>query len=700
MRFTRLVLEDYRSYAYTDIEFGPLSNVVVVGKNGHGKSALLEAIMWAIDGRTRSKTADHIVRHGAELARVRLEFTDDGIDYVIVREQPLSGTATLGFWTTDGAEPKMSQHSIKETTAAIEKIIGLSREGLEAGPIMVQKNAAKPSLMKSLPAKRKDVLAELLDLSIYPPLHESAKSERAEAAGEYEALNRQHNNLAVRIADNEEELQVLPDKKVLLAAETEAQSLAAERIKVLTVQLASANERIRRHSDLETREHALLTSLTAERAEKARLVALLVSHKDAVEAKEPSDPVVAAPDPARVVIAERMLAEAQQAGRDAAALGQRHHAAEVALVSAKENHARLERVPCHGIGKYADCVFLTSAKGADVPAVEALVGQLTAEWNRAKDKAHTESSIERTLSTLRRTRQEAAVSAERAEAAHRRWEDRRQNALRAIEETTTLIGAATDRIAAAGAELDRVVAEKAAIEEDFLLIRQIESDSADAQTVYEAHKVAADAALTEVRHLLELEALVDRDVVELHQLRVQVDETEAKGKTFRTLMEAFHRDGIPTMIMEGAIPLISARANEVLALMPDDFTVEMVTERATKGGGMADEIDIIVTKGGWAMDYEDLSSAQQFRVDFAIRMGLTQLLTHRSGKRIETLWLDEPDADLDEEGREALMECLAAVEDEFSLIVVASHHTFLTDRFPARIETRMIDAISTAEVAA
>jgi DNA replication and repair protein RecF len=76
MRLTRLILEDFRSYASAELHPEP-GLTIVAGPNGAGKTNLLEAIFVAVTGRSHRAGADvELVRHGRPFARVRLDLTD------------------------------------------------------------------------------------------------------------------------------------------------------------------------------------------------------------------------------------------------------------------------------------------------------------------------------------------------------------------------------------------------------------------------------------------------------------------------------------------------------------------------------------------------------------------------------------------------------------------------------------------------
>src|SRR4051794_20941638 len=77
MRATRISLRDFRSYEAADVRLGP-GLTVVSGRNGAGKTNLLEAVYFACTGRScRTANEREVVRFGAELTRLELVCEDE-----------------------------------------------------------------------------------------------------------------------------------------------------------------------------------------------------------------------------------------------------------------------------------------------------------------------------------------------------------------------------------------------------------------------------------------------------------------------------------------------------------------------------------------------------------------------------------------------------------------------------------------------
>ena len=79
------------------------------GGNGHGKSALLDAITWALWGRARGRTQDDLISYGADESRVELEFSSRESRFRVIRSHSRprargrQGATDLQLQLLDGA---------------------------------------------------------------------------------------------------------------------------------------------------------------------------------------------------------------------------------------------------------------------------------------------------------------------------------------------------------------------------------------------------------------------------------------------------------------------------------------------------------------------------------------------------------------------------------------------------------------------
>jgi exonuclease SbcC len=174
------------------------------------------------------------------------------------------------------------------------------------------------------------------------------------------------------------------------------------------------------------------------------------------------------------------------------------------------------------------------------------------------------------------------------------------------------------------------------------------------------------------------------------ELEAQRDTIAARVAQYQALERAFGKDGVPAMLIEQALPQIESKANEILdRLSNGDMSINFVTQQAFKDKKREDlreTLEIQIRDGSGQRDYEMFSGGEAFRINFAIRLALSEVLAQRAGARLQTLVIDEGFASQDEIGRQRLVEVINTVRSDFAKILVITHVESLKDAFPSRIE--------------
>lgn len=175
---------------------------------------------------------------------------------------------------------------------------------------------------------------------------------------------------------------------------------------------------------------------------------------------------------------------------------------------------------------------------------------------------------------------------------------------------------------------------------------------------------------------------------QLDQKRSERERFARDKQAYADLSAAFGKKGIQAHIIENALPEIQDEANRLLARMTDNsMQVSLRTVRQGRSTGQQIEtLDIVITDDAGERPYEMFSGGEAFRVNFALRIALSRLLTRRAGASLQTLILDEGFGTQDVKGRDRIVEAIQSVKDEFALILVISHIEALKDAFPTRIE--------------
>jgi exonuclease SbcC len=188
----------------------------------------------------------------------------------------------------------------------------------------------------------------------------------------------------------------------------------------------------------------------------------------------------------------------------------------------------------------------------------------------------------------------------------------------------------------------------------------------------------------------------------LKDLTVQREELARLVGQLKLLDRAFGKDGVPALLIEQALPEIETHANELLERLSDgNMSVRFATQAAFKDkkrDDLKETLDILISDGVGTRDYELYSGGEAFRVNFAIRLALSELLAKRAGARLQTLVIDEGFGSQDALGRQHLIEAINLVKKDFAKVLVISHIDELKEAFPNRIEVEKTERGSTLKV--
>ncbi len=170
----------------------------------------------------------------------------------------------------------------------------------------------------------------------------------------------------------------------------------------------------------------------------------------------------------------------------------------------------------------------------------------------------------------------------------------------------------------------------------------------------------------------------------------------------KTLERAFGKDGVPALLIEQALPQIEQKANDILdKLSNSQMSVRFNTQekyKDEKRKDLKETLDIIIKDSAGERGYEMYSGGEAFRVNFAIRLALSEILAQRKGARLQTLIIDEGFGSQDAQGIQSLLQAIIAIKNDFAKILVITHLDELKDAFPNRIEVEKTDRGSTITV--
>ena len=281
---------------------------------------------------------------------------------------------------------------------------------------------------------------------------------------------------------------------------------------------------------------------------------------------------------------------------------------------------------------------------------------------------------------------EAEQAGREAEADLRALEGARAALAPIVREINSLqeqLGELDKDLAALTESHDTAAAKLAAAEADLPDMKEVESNLHDIQEQENRLRMEVGGAKQKVAVLETLKSRKAGFTEEREELTQLI-------ANLKQLERAFGKDGVPALLIEQALPEIEETTNDLLSRLTNGrMSFSFMTQREYKDASRDDlkeTLDIIISDSVGERDYEMFSGGEAFRVNFSIRLALSEVLAKRAGARLQTLVIDEGFGSQDAQGRQRLVEAINLVQDDFEKILVITHLEELKEVFPTRIE--------------
>lgn len=229
----------YGSPAQT-IDFSHYKLICLSGKNGHGKSALLDAITWALWGQARktgnnAKADSGIVKLGQTDVMVIFDFIFNNQSYRVKRVFSTKygkPKAHVDFGTYNQETDyfiSLTEKTIRKTQDIIDTTLGLTYEAFINSSFLRQGQANEFS--KKSPKERKEILASILGLDKYEKAKKLALEQARKTGQEKEHLEKLAEHIAKECEQSSDierqTIQVIEQLKILENKDLETKKIHA-----------------------------------------------------------------------------------------------------------------------------------------------------------------------------------------------------------------------------------------------------------------------------------------------------------------------------------------------------------------------------------------------------------------------------------------------------------------------------------------
>jgi exonuclease SbcC len=207
----RLALKNFMCYRdnVPPLSFDGINVACLCGDNGNGKSALFDAITWALWGKSRAKNDDDLIHLGQSEMEIELEFISGEQRYRVLRKHAKKPSKARAGQTilelqiaSNGAFRPISGNSLLQTQQKIIEILKLDYETFENSAFLRQGHADEFSIKPR--GERKKILANILGLSHYDELERSAKELASDRRTKADKLESDINEIGLQLATKPE----------------------------------------------------------------------------------------------------------------------------------------------------------------------------------------------------------------------------------------------------------------------------------------------------------------------------------------------------------------------------------------------------------------------------------------------------------------------------------------------------------------
>jgi len=691
------------------------------GQNGHGKSALLDAITWALWGKARGKSQDDLIYHGLNEMQVDLEFLAQDTRYRVVRRHARSvrgtrqGASDLQLQISTGATFRpITANTMRECQAQIEQVIGFDYDTFINSAFLVQGRADE--FTNKSPGERKEVLSKVLKLGYFDTLQIRAKErvqERSRAAASLVGTLQHMGEEVLLLGECEVELETI----IADLAEVTAQlNIRREELDLLKIRI----DTLRRHrselGEWDQRICSMNKDVVYFQEEVAKCESMVQEFRGRIEDRHGIGTDIEGKLVAKRKTLTTLVTEEEELVSQRFVLQQ--FVERIGQLKAQE-----EQVKSDGQELRSKLSLLGKSRtGAHCPVCDAELGSeghehLSQSYSAqieekrrlyivhqdaldtaGKDKLKLESELstkESALSNIRNDHEKSVVMMEREleifRASQQEAKDNFHQVSHNLDQSKQMLDSRRAELAQATAAHTQ---KQAALEELPSTERGLRS-----------LEVACHELERRRENLLPRKGALESQLVRIRKMTQEIEQESIKLRTlnyevglYQELVQALGRQGVQAMLIDEVLPHLETEANIYLSRMTDNrMSVKLETqkERKSRKGEPIETLEIKIGDELGLRSYEMFSGGEAFRINLALRIALSKILAYRRGAPLLTLFIDEGFGTQDSVGRDRILDVLGAIEADFQKIIVITHLDELKEHFPVHIEVLKEESGST-----
>ncbi len=690
MKLLEISIEDFMSIQNVSITFedgiisviGKNNDVMGATSNGSGKSALFDAIVWGLYGKTiRPVGSDDVIRRGRNKASVQLYFQKGESTYGIARTRGEKASLEVNVHENDGREPKdLSQGTPSLTQGKLDEIIGMDYKTFLS---VATFDLDALRFARATDKEQKEILERLLNLDIYNIALEKTRKDLATSEKEL---------AAVSVTKG-----YLEQTKAQLLKENDNNNIAWEKHEV----------------ELTTRKEQNSISEVAMKNNIYKTEESIATYTRLISEAQNSAVVV---DNEKISQLKLQIAEGNNniAGLELEINLLRATYSEYHIDQKLINNMEIAKSLLTKLDTELKVVQRTrKVKESQIEAIEKRLGQPCKECNRPITEAELGGVMENyAQDVITMLEQEAGIKSEYVNREidynnyHMAYTEEYQKQIDCMNDRKAIdfkisgynnsIGATRGKINSLDAEIkreenrarqeirDKIAEYQKCINQANYNISVYNNEIVKIKHVFELLEAKSSAYKSGAEVIFQ--KIVDNDskLEQEQKKHAFISETIAYLKYWE---KAFSYQGIRAVLLDDVAAKLTENANNYLKqMMGGSLWIDCHTQSTNKDGEKRERFEVQTFNSFGAGTYYGNSKGEQQRIDLALSFALHDIARTRSNSPVGFTIMDEIFERLDDAGCDSVIRMLHQERDNFGTVFVVSHNPNLTIRFPKTLE--------------
>ena len=694
-----LQFKNFLSHSDTKIEFRPNQKMLIDGKSGAGKSAIVESIVWVLYGKGRTDNRS-LIRHTEKSCHVELTLLNKETEEVlkIVREASMSGKNTLKVLkqTKKGNFLPIKVTGVRAIQEHLETEILNSSYLLFINSIIYPQDNVE-SFVKQTASKRKDILLEIAKVQSYDVYYDKAKEELSKATNGVERYEALIENYQTNIKDDQEHADNLETVTKEVNGKQEELSICNTSYDLISKELKTKmEERDEANKVKDKIEKLRVGKQVAEdkinEANKFLIEIMAANHDKELEELRPLEQYVT--DYTAILKMEEEASDWD--ARYIELLKYKpvdlDYEKEIDYVNEQLiNALGTEMFVCPET--HSECPYMNKEKNERIERLKETLKSKTVQ----KEKYIEEEIIYQEKILAFGKKPVADVVAKnfldreirKLDILKSKIEQAEKDLVKQTQVNTDTISENKSLLAEIEKEIVKTSGNIPSTEELDKEIPALLSKQGAQQTI--ARELSSELAelKTKLSTSQQASERIKTNKDEVKKLKTSIKKLGEEAEGMRMLKSAFGQKGIKAMVVDYIIPRLEEKINDILGKL-SDFRIRLETQKSNaKGDSTVEGLFItIFNEQGLEFNFSNYSGGERLKIIVAISEALSEI--QNIGFRV----LDELFVGLDAESTEKFAEVVATLQERFDQMLCISHLRDIKDTFDEKIEIVKINGIS------